>query len=159
MYKIYVYLNGMKLHPTLLTFLRQFDTLLYCWTKIIFDLFCLSSASWYRYHIRIRKNIHLVNDQSRNSEIPRSIYNVTCVFCSFVLRVNYGGKTQRCGLCNVSASQSQLINSLVSVNLTSSPSFGHFSISLYLCSFCSCEIHVLSALGKLFHIGNSMYIE
>lgn len=142
MYKIHVYLNWIKLHPTLLTFLRQFDTLLYCWTKIIFGLFCWNSASWYRYHIRIRKNIHLVNDQSRNSEIPRSIYNVTCVFCTFVLRVNYGGKTQRCGLCNSftkSIDKFLTESSRVSVNLTSSPSFGHLSISLYLCiySFCS----------------------
>lgn len=156
MYKIYVYLNWKKLHPTLLTFLRQFDTLLYCWAKIIFGLFCLNCASWYRYHIRIRKNIHLVNDQSRNRNPQVHITLHACFALSFCEWTTAGKPND---VACVTTSQSQLINSLVSVNLTSSPSFGHFSISLYLCSFCSCEIHVLSALGKLFHIGNSMYIE
>lgn len=36
----------------------------YCWTKIIFELFCLNSVSWYQHHNRIRKNIHLVNDHA-----------------------------------------------------------------------------------------------
>lgn len=157
MYKIYVYLNWMRLHPTLLTFLRQFDTLLYCWTKIIFGLFCLNSASWYRYHIRIRKKYTPCKRSITQQKSPGPYITLHACFALSFCEWTTAGKPN--DVACVTTSQSQLINSLVSVNLTSSPSFGHFSISLYLCSFCSCEIHVLSALGKLFHIGNSMYIE